>query len=161
DANPTWSEIEGEPDLEKREARKRECKIAIDELVKIYREHEKRGTLHTLDIRVRLICGQLKTRNAGQFPPPLNTGKPPDLHHRLLFAVHVREEIEALGGKHGAVKAALEAVAKRENVSFEHLRDIHYDRDREWRNIVAAELGRRKRDAGRGELSPIDPGTAT
>jgi hypothetical protein len=58
--------------------------------------------------------------------------------------VHVEEAIEASGGKRGSVKAALREVAKRDGVSYDHVRDIHYDPDAEWRRIVAVELDRRK-----------------
>jgi hypothetical protein len=60
--------------------------------------------------------------------------------------MHVEEAIEVHGGKRGSVEVALLEVAKRDGVSYDHVRDIHYDRDPEWRRIVAVELDRRKVD---------------
>jgi hypothetical protein len=142
-ANPTRSEIEGELDRKKREARQRERDIARDELMRMYRDWNS-GTSSILDFRVRLFCERLIAENEGRIPPPLNTGRPPDKHRRLLIAVHVKEAIEASGGKRGSVKAALSEVARRDGVSYDQVRDIHYDPDPDWRGIVAVELSRRK-----------------
>jgi hypothetical protein len=143
DGNPTWFEIEGEPDPAKREARQHACRLARDELLRVYREW-KRGTLPPLDFRVRFFCEQWIAENDGRLPSPLNTGRPADEHHRLLIAVHVKEAIEARGGKRGSVEAALREVAERHRLSYDQVRDIHYDRDPEWRHVVAVELVRRK-----------------
>jgi hypothetical protein len=142
DANPTRSEIEDEPDPTKREARQRECERARDELMRMYRDWQ-RGT-SPIDFRVRLFCENWIAKNGGRLPQPLNTGRPPNEHHRLLIAVHVEEAIEAHGGKRGSVESALREVAERDRVSYDHVRDVYYDRDPEWRNIVAVELACRK-----------------
>jgi hypothetical protein len=150
DAVPTWTEIEGEPDGLKRRKRRRECDGARDDLVRLYRDAQKRGTLHNLDIRIRHSCEQLADQNGGQLPRALNTGRPADEHRRLLIAVHVRESIEARGGKRGSVIAALDEVAKRHALSFDQVRDIYYDPNPEWRRTVEVELNRRTLEAEAG-----------
>jgi hypothetical protein len=142
-AMPTCLEIKGEPDPTKREACRHECEIARDELLRMYRARE-RGDLPTLDFQVRNCCEQWIAQNGGRIPPPLNTGRPPDKHRRLLIAVHVKEAIGASGGKWGSVEAALQKVAGRERLSYDQVRDIHYDPDPEWRRAVAIELSWRK-----------------
>jgi hypothetical protein len=99
-ANPLRSEIEDEPDPRKREERQRECDIARDELMRMYRNWL-RGASH-IDFQVRVFCEQQIVKNGGHMPPPLNTGRPPDKDRRLLIAVHVQEAIKASGGKREA-----------------------------------------------------------
>ena len=141
-ASPTWLEIEGELDPIKRRVHERERDIARDELMRMYRDWL-RG-VSPIDFRVRVSCERWIAKNGSHLPRPLNTGRPPDKHRRLLIAVHVKEAIEASGGKRGSVEAALLEVARREGVSYDYVRDIHYDRDPECRRIVAVELARRQ-----------------
>jgi hypothetical protein len=143
DGQPLHKEIEGEPNPRKRRERERARDFAHDCLFKMYRYAERRGKLEDLDIRVRFFCEESRERNAGILPRPTG-GRPTLEHRRLSLAVHVIEEIEALGRKRGSIELALKTVAKRDNVSYDHVRDIHYDPDPGWRRVVAAELARRK-----------------
>jgi len=154
DAIPTWFEIEGEFDSKKREMRGRESEIAKDELVRIYRDARKRGVLNKLDFRLRLFCERLMAQDDDRLPPPLNTGRPSDEHRRLLIALHVKEAIEARGSRRGSVEAAVREVAARDGLSYDQVRDIYYDRDPEWRHVVAVEFARRKAE----ETGPVEKG---
>jgi hypothetical protein len=144
DANPTYDQIEDETDSPKRRERKRAHDFAIDCLTKMYRRAEKRGQISQLNFRVRLFCKRLMERNHGRLPDPKG-GRPTDEHRRLLIAVHVREAISSRGGKRGAVKQALDQVAEDDGVSYEYVREIHYDRDPEWQRGVDVELACRTR----------------
>ena len=145
-AQPLHKEIEGETDSRARRERERARDFARDCLFKMYRYAEKRGKLGDLDIRVRFFCEQLRLHNDGILPRAKG-GRPVSDHRRLLIAVHVHQEIEALGRKKGSVEKALKHVAEDDGVSYEYVREIHYDRDPEWRRIVAVELARRKFEA--------------
>jgi hypothetical protein len=85
----------------------------------------------------------LMERNHGRLPDPKG-GRPTDEHRRLLIAAHVREAIASHSGKWGSVELALKQVAKDDGVSYEYVREIHYDRDPEWRRVVDVELAWRK-----------------
>ena len=88
DALPTWREIEGEYCERRRNERKRD--IAIDEIVTIYRDHEKQRQLDKLPPDFRIVCEHLKHRNGGKLPTRKG-GRPPDEHKKLLIAVDVAE----------------------------------------------------------------------
>jgi hypothetical protein len=143
DAQPTYADIEGEPDAYKRAERERARDRAIDELVKRYRAAEKGGKLNELDPGIRWFCEALKRRNDGRFPKARG-GAPTKEHERLLLAISVQEKIEALGKTRGKVELALREVADQFRRSYDHVRDIHYDRDPHWRSILRAEVARRK-----------------
>jgi hypothetical protein len=149
DAQATDDEIKREPDAGRRRERRRERDFARDRLLKLCRDAEKRGTFDQLDPMLRLYCRMQKERNAGVLPKPKG-GRPTSEHHRLLIAVHVHEAIEARGGTRGSVELALREVAQRYGAAYDHVRDIYYDRDPEWRRAVAAELARRRYEAGQG-----------
>jgi hypothetical protein len=149
DAQPTWREIEGEPNAQRRRERIRARDLAYGELIKIYRDAERCGAVCRLDIRVRSFCEAVMARNRGRLPTPKG-GRPADQHRRLLLAVKIHEEIRARGKKWGSVESALNDVAARLGVSYDHLRDIYYDPDPEWRAAVEVELAHRK-------LWPDDP----
>lgn len=140
DARPTYVAIEGEPDLRKRRERARERDLAIDRLLKMYREAEKSELLDKLDFRVPMFYEELKQRNRGRLPKAKG-GRPTTEHRSLLFAVRVQEAIERRGGKWGAVEAALKEVSDRYGISSHHLKDIYKDRDR---RAVAVELELRR-----------------
>jgi hypothetical protein len=157
DAQPTWHEIAGKPNQRKRRERERARVSALEVLMRMYREAEERGALGQLDPRIRNCIEGEKARNGGRLPKPKG-GKP--LGHRdnkrFLLAVQVQEAIEARGEKRGSVAEALEEVAEREGRNEEgpsdrdlndRLREIHYDRDPEWRRDVKLELARRKWEA--------------
>jgi hypothetical protein len=146
DAQPTWREIDGEPNAHRRRERIRSRDTAIDALTKMYRDAQKRGATARLDVRVRNFCEGLKSRNRGRLPKSKG-GRPTGEHRRLLLAIKVHEAIEARGNRRGSVESALSEVASRLGVSYDHLRDIHYDRDPKWRRAVKAELARRKYEA--------------
>jgi hypothetical protein len=149
DAQPTFNEIEGEPDVRKRRERERARDFAIGKLLKMHRDAEKQGSLNQLDLQVRMFCDAHKARNAGVLPKSKG-GRPLDEHRRLSIAVHVHEAIEARGRKRGSVEEALREVAERDCVSYDHVRDIYHDPDPEWQSTVAAELSRRRYETGAG-----------
>jgi hypothetical protein len=110
DGQPLHKEIEGEPNPRKRRERERARDFARDCLFKMYRYAERRGKLEDLDIRVRFFCEESRERNAGILPLPTG-GRPTLEHRRLSLAVHVIEEIEALGRKRGSIELALKTAA--------------------------------------------------
>jgi hypothetical protein len=146
DARPTKAEITDEPDPSKRRDTQRAYELAVDQLTKMYRSARKSGKLDRLDPRVRNFCELLKDRNQGRLPKPKG-GRPTAEHRRLSMAIEVKTAIGARGKKRGSVEQALREVSERFGVSYDHLRDIHYDRDPEWRSTVKAELSRRKFEA--------------
>jgi hypothetical protein len=136
DANPTRAEISGDPEAcERRD-------LARGRLAKMYREAEKRRGIDRLDFDVRMFCEQLK-REQGCLPK-LKGGRPTAEHRRLLTRVRVEEAIKRRGEKRGSVKAAIEEVAERYGVSYDHVSDIYKDRDPDFR-AVAVELDLRRR----------------
>jgi len=147
DAQPTRHEIDGEPNLRKRRERIALAKSAREVLMRIHRDAEKRASLHRLDPRVRNFVEGVKARNGGCLPKPKG-GKPLGHrdHDRFLLAIKVQEAIEARGKKRGSVEGALNEVAEREGVDYDRLREIHYDRDPDWKRAVKIELDRRERD---------------
>jgi hypothetical protein len=146
DAQPTWHELGGEPDLRQRNERARD--IAIDEIVTIYRDHEKQGRLHELPPDFLIFCKQLKRQNAGTLPRRKG-GRPVDLHRRLQIAMSVIEAIEGKDGtpKKVKVEQAIADVARKFNIMARTVRDIHYDRDPDWMLERDAELARRRYEA--------------
>jgi hypothetical protein len=112
----------------------------------MYREAEKRGQMERLDPAVRFACELLKDKNGGR-PPKAKGGRPTDEHRRFLIAVTVQGLIEADPKKRGSVERALQKTSERLGVSYDHVRDIHYDRNPEWRRAVALELARREAEA--------------
>jgi len=151
DAEPLHSEIEGEPDKDKRRERKRARDFARGELFKMYRDVEECGNLHTLDIAVRMFCEQEIARNGGVLPKSPG-GRPTKEHERLLVAVHVLESIAVLGKRRGKVELALRETADRFGLAYDHVRDIFYDRDPNWRRALKAEMAWRKLPSHEGEL---------
>ena len=154
DANPTTFEIKGEPDAHKRHRNERARDIAVDELVKMYRDYEKRGQLHELDFQVRIFCELLKRRHGGKLPPGKG-GRPSNEHQKLLIAVKVAEAVAAQAGKRKNVTRAIQLVHdtltisnKRCHVPVATIRDIYYDPDPEWQRTVKVELAWRKLKPG-------------
>jgi hypothetical protein len=139
DAQPTYADIEGETDVRKRRANERARDVARDRLMKMYREALKSGQLDKLDFGVRMFCEELRKRNRRHLPKPKG-GRPTNEHRRLLIAVDMRETIDRHGGKRGSVERALKEVTERQNTTYRYVRNIHYDRDPEWRRTVKAEL---------------------
>jgi hypothetical protein len=149
DAQPTWREIEGEPDLRKQQSNKRDRELAIDELVTIYNDHEKQARLCELPADVRMFCRRLKQQNGGKLPRRKG-GRPVDLHRRLQIAMGVVDAIEGKEGAPKGVEQAIAFVASKFMVVARTVRDIHYDRDPDWMVEVEAELARRRYEAGVG-----------
>ncbi len=139
DAQPKYADIEGEPDIRKRRERERARDLARDELFKLYRDAEKRNCTDTLPLEVRWFVEAEKARNNGVLPTSRG-GRPTKEHERLLIAIHVRKAIAALGKRRGRVELALHEIADRFGLCYAHVRDIHYDRDRDWRRLVRAEM---------------------
>jgi hypothetical protein len=170
DANPTWRERQGRPNLlELRDAHSlgrpiedrpdpmraqdvaERCANATAELLRLYREARKDGLLGELDYRVRFFCERLKLQNRGKLPgaknkalrPRRRRGPEEDEHFKLLIHLAVLDEIAKRGGKRGAVKQALESVAERYARSRQTVRGIYYDRSPEWQRDVELALALR------------------
>jgi hypothetical protein len=112
---------------------------AIDTLIKLYLHAEKNGYLARLDLGIRNFVEELKARNQGSLPEPKG-GRPfGERVKRLKLAIKAQEAIEAHGKKRGSVEAALLEAADREGVTYNYLKEIHYDPDPEWRLAVKAE----------------------
>jgi len=156
DAQPLYREIEGEPDIHKRRERERARDTAKGELFKLYRDAEKRKAVHRFPLELKWFVEAEKARNNGVLPRALG-GCPAKEHERLLVAVYLQEAIAALGKRRGRVKLALHEAADHFRLSYDHVRDIHYNRDRdlddreleEWRRLVKIELACRKLPAGK------------
>src|SRR5262245_43535454 len=134
DAQPTWHEIEGEPNERKRQDRIRARDSAIDELIKIVRTKrfrgEKLGALEQL--RVNNVIKGLMARNRGHLPRPKG-GRPREHPSHLQLAVRVLEELEVCEKKE-SISSALEKVAGRLDADYEYIKEIYYDylcRDRD------------------------------
>lgn len=154
DAQPTRAEI-CDPNPYKRKQNIRAKEIATDELLKIYRDHERRGRLSQLDAEVRVFCDQLKMHNDGQLPKRKG-GRPSNDHQNLLIAVRVVETLEAQTTKRKNITQAIRYVhetlvinGKRLVVPIATIRDIHYRSDPEWRRALKAEIDWRKKLAWR------------
>jgi len=147
DAQLTRREIDGEPGPRKRRERIASSRSAREVLMRMGRDAEKRGSLHRLDPRVRNFVEGEKARNGGCLPKPKG-GKP--LGHRnnerFLLAVQVQEAIKARGSRRGSIEEALIEISEQERVSYDRLREIHYDPAPEWKRAVKIELDRRERD---------------
>jgi hypothetical protein len=147
DAQPTWQEIDGEPDPKKSLETERRRDIGIDELITIYRESKRGGRV---DPRVELFCKLLKKRNGGKLPRRKG-GRPPDEHKKLLIAVAVAEALAAQTGKRKSVTQAVRHVHKtfvfnRKPLTVPEatIRDYYYDSDPEWQEAIKVELACRR-----------------
>jgi hypothetical protein len=140
-------EIEDEPDERKRRELIRDRDMGKDELIKMYRDSLKRGTLDRLDWHVRNFCEDLKARNGGRLPMPKG-GRPRDDDRRLRIAIKVIETIEAIkasGGKRGTIERAIRQVATDFCVEYRRVREIYYDQDPSWRRDLRVSLALRGR----------------
>jgi hypothetical protein len=155
DAQPTRAELYDEPDPRKRKQNIRAKEIAVVELVKMYRDHERRGQLNKLNFEVRKFCERLKQGHTGKLPK--NKGGRPSNdhlikdHQHLLIAVKVVEALEAQTGKRKSVTKAIQHVhdtlmidGKRLIVPISAIRDIYYRSDPEWKRALKAELAWRR-----------------
>jgi hypothetical protein len=146
-AQPTYAEIEGEPDLDKRQKRQRECDRATDELIGISRNRRLFGQLSRADqLQIQWFINGLK-RSRREFPTRKG-GRPPDQHRRLLIAVKMAELI-----KRGATVAdASKLVCGWHNAYFngslepKSVEAIYYDKDSEWQRLLHVELSRRAQE---------------
>jgi hypothetical protein len=142
DAQPTWREIEGEPDPKKQKENKRKQDDATDHLITIYCDRQEQGRLDELDRQVLSFCEQLKSRNGGKLPRRIG-GRPENSHRRILIAISVMDAINQKGGARGAVEQAFKEVAVKFDITPRSVRDIYYDRDPEWMDDLNAEIARR------------------
>ena len=110
--------------------------IARDELIRMYSEAEKAGTLATLDPRVRRVCDELKKINGGTLPPRKG-GRPRDNHRRLLVCRKVQTRINAGEGVVEAMKQV--AAAEKPPMTYEAVRTIWYGPSPEWQRLVKAD----------------------
>jgi hypothetical protein len=99
-AQPLWSELQGEKDPRKRRARERERDLAKDELLRIWWRHARHGTLDQLPRGLTAYCEGLRYRNGGQMPRARG-GRPEDLHRRLLIWFSVSEYVVARNRQRG------------------------------------------------------------
>jgi hypothetical protein len=143
-AQPTYAEIEGEPDSDKRQKRHREREIATDELVRIFRSRKLFGELSRADqLPIQWLIEGLK-RSQREFPTRKG-GRPPDEHRRLLTAVKMAELVK--GG--ATVSDAIKRVCEWHNECFKgsmgptSVKTIHLDKDPEWQRLLHVELSRR------------------
>ena len=152
DAQSTRSEIEREPDARKRR------NFAIKLLGSIYHDAEKHGELHLLDPRIVNFCEIFKARNGGYLPKSKG-GKPPDQNLRLLIAVTIDDEVKARGPGRGHLETALWSVAHRMGVSYDYVKEIYYEIEKnpELRWAIEIERAHRKHFEGVG-FSPKTPG---
>jgi hypothetical protein len=141
DAQPTLREIEGEPDLRKRQNNIRNRDIAVDELVTIFRDHEKQDRLDELPAEVQIRCKKWKQQNGGRLPRRKG-GRPTDEQKKIWIAVSVAEALRAQTGKRKSVTQAVRHVhetlifnGKRRTVPVPTIRDYYYDPDSEWRRV--------------------------
>jgi hypothetical protein len=146
DAQPTTCEIGGEKDPRRRQERERARDIAIDELITMYLEHQKKGQLRQLDLRVRIFNERPRAPEVALRTKPMG-GRPPELHRQLLIAVAVRQAIKAHGGSRGSTAKAIREVHERYggrfSIKLEAIRDIYYKCDPKWMRAVNAEIARR------------------
>jgi hypothetical protein len=141
-ARPDWWGESNEKDATKGEARERERALAIDQLLRIFWDHHRRGALAQLNSGVAIFCKELQFKNDGRLPRPVG-GRPTDLHRRLLIEFSIREKIAASKIRRGAVQRAIEETASKFHVEWRTVHDIHYDRREEWMRLVKAEQSRR------------------
>jgi hypothetical protein len=144
--NPRGKQWEGEPSVRKLRERERARVSAIEELARMYREAEKRGSLDQLDIRVRNLIERVKASNGGSLPEP--KGGRPFGHRdskRLSYAIKAHAAIAARGKK--KVTDVLYDTAEQLGVSYDYLYEIYYDIDSEWRQDVKTELARKEWEA--------------
>jgi hypothetical protein len=159
DAQPTWRELHpihrnGKSDIHKQRECIHACKLAADELLKMYWTAKRHGTMAQLDIRVRNFCERMKAGNGGVLPKPKG-GRPTDVRHRFLIAVEVQEARDTRGRKYGSLEQALQEVSKRRKISYDHVKDSYDGRGarfvfipfKEWRLAVKAEVALRKENA--------------
>jgi hypothetical protein len=146
DARTTKREIDDAPTLRKRSEMLRARDSAIEILMRMYRDAEKRGSLARLDMRVRNLIEGIKAGNDGRLPMARGGAPTGRGHCRLLLAVQVREAIAAQGKKR-LTDAVLRNVAEQKGVGYDYLKRIHYDRDPEWGLDVKTERARMKWEA--------------
>jgi hypothetical protein len=140
---PPWQAMGGEPSVRKLRERERARVSALEELARMYREAEKRGSLDQLDIRVRNLIERVKVSN---LPEP--KGGRPFGHRdskRLSLAIKTRAAVAARGKK--KVINVLYDTAEQLGVSYDYLHEIHYDIDPEWRQDVKTEVARKDWEA--------------
>ena len=140
DAQLPNAAIEREPDPRRRCELDRARGFALDCLLKMCRDDEKRGKLARLDHRVRLFCKLQMDRHGGHLPKAKG-GAPTKEHDRILIAMHVLEAIERRGvEERGSVGAALQEVVERHHRTYRHVRNIYYAPDPDWRRTVLLSL---------------------
>jgi hypothetical protein len=150
-AQITRFEIADESDECKRHELKRTQEIATGELIKIYRDSQRRGALDTLDWGVRNFWEDLKAKNVGRLPTAKG-GRPRDEHRRLLMAIKVIEAIDfikANGRRRGTVDRAIRQVAGEFCVEYRRVREVYYDRDPIWTRDLRLSLAMRGRTLSR------------
>jgi hypothetical protein len=152
DAQPLTKESEGKSDKESKKNVERLRDIAIDQLIKMYRDPESMGQLTRTDqLRVRVFCEQLKRRDGGKLPAPRG-GRPDNDHEQMLIAVKVEEALVAQRSKRKNVVLAIRQVHdtlviddKRVHVPISRIRDIYYrcSSDAQRKRDLKAEFARR------------------
>jgi len=122
DAQPTWHEIEGEPNEYKRKDRERARDTAIDVLIRIVRTKRFQGkTLGALEqLRVNNFIRELMARNGGGLPKPKG-GRPQEHPRRLRIVGEVLSEVTE------STNAALLNVAARLGMSYDYVKECYYD----------------------------------
>jgi hypothetical protein len=145
EAQPTWSEIDGEPNKLKRKERERSRDIATKTLITIKNTGKFRGEkLGTLDrLRVSSFIKELMDRNGGRLPTSRGV-KPQESPVRLQHAVAILKAIETNSEKpkreQEKVSSVLKTVAHNSGKQLSYIKEIYYDlRLPKWRGTVKAE----------------------
>ena len=128
--------------LRKRKANELKRDKATAELMRLYRRAKAVGKLRQLDPQVRQFCENIIMRDPARTAAAgrARTGAPDQSDRRMKIAVAVALEIEARGGRHGCVEAALKAVASRFKREYAAVRKIHYETDPDWRRALKASI---------------------
>ncbi len=149
DAQPTYWELEGEPDARRRKENERRRDVARDELLRRYVEAEAASQLDELPRSIRELVEDWRRENGGELPRRKG-GAPADPHWRMSIHLAAKQAVDS--GVHegrGAI-ASLEALADEACLSYESVRGVYYDKDPEWRRAVKAEIARRECEASQG-----------
>jgi len=159
DAQREGRHLDDTPNATKAREAKLRQNLAIHELSATYLEYKTAGRLNQLDISVRLFIEARIRANGGKLPRP-RIGRPRDPHHdfrRVLIYLKIREEICARRPAPGQLTATLKSIASNLNitsdqtggkailrVSYAEMREIYYDRSKDFLELVGAIMGLRE-----------------
>ena len=142
DANPTWFEIDGEPDPIKRAKNERARDFATAELMKLYRRALKSGKPWRIEPRVFYFCERITNEEPERAAKAMRarTGAPDQRSRRLSIAVDVEREVLGAPKGRGALARAIASVAARRKCSLAAVRKIYLQGDPEWKEAITVSL---------------------